>query len=262
MSMRLSVDQWPVADLHARLAASDAVVLTVSLAATDEQIERALDLLSSDERVRYAAYTNAIVARRFARGRHILRDVVGTAVSMAPGDVPLREGLHGKPYVAHRSGRPLWFSLAHSEDFAVIALSRVAEVGVDLERSRAVEQWQRVADRVLDRQERMQLDVAVGAGDEPGSAFLRHWCRVEAELKAIGCGIAGLEAHRAGVRPRGLRLADLTALPVPAEVAVDGVRYQAAVALCSPSVDSARQITPVAAQAAIPTSKPAIASTR
>ena len=97
--------------------------------------------------------------------------------------------------------------------------------------------------------------------EDAGTAFLRQWCRVEAELKAIGCGIAGLEDHRAGKRPLGLRLRDLADIPLPAPVAATGARYQAALALCAPGVESARQSALAASQEATPTMSPARAST-
>jgi Phosphopantetheinyl transferase len=237
-------------------------VCTASLLATDEGVDAALDILSSAERVRFASYTNVVVARRFAIGRRHLREMLGAVFGDRGRGGPLREGLHGKPYLARAAGeRPLWFSVAHSEDLLLVAMSRVADVGVDLERARSIEQWQRVADRVLDRTERTQLDLAVERGEDAGYAFLRYWCRVEAELKAIGCGIVGLEEHRAGKRPAGLRLADLTALPIPSEIAGSGIRYQAAVALCSPWRDNLRQVTPASSQVTTPTSIPAIPST-
>jgi hypothetical protein len=114
-------------------------------------------------------------------------------------------------------------------------------VGVDVERVRAIEQWERVAGRVLDPAELRQLQADVARGADPGAAFLGHWCRVEAELKAIGCGIVGLEAHRAGRRPLGLRVADLRELPVPGELVAGGARYRAAIALGAPGVVGARQ---------------------
>jgi phosphopantetheinyl transferase len=260
--IRVAQLRWPAEELPGAFSDTDAVVCSASLLATEAQVEEALDILSSDERVRFAGYTNAIVARRYATGRRILRELLGRAVGVAPASLPLREGMHGKPYLHRQLGdRSLWFSVAHSEDLIVVAMSRTADVGIDLERARSIEQWQRVADRVLDRSERAQLDRAVAEGEDAGSAFLRHWCRVEAELKAIGCGIAGLEDHRAGLRPAGLQIADLPALPLPAELAATGARYQAAVALCSPRRDSLRQMAPASNQPRIPTSSPAIPST-
>jgi 4'-phosphopantetheinyl transferase len=260
--MTLSVAGWPVTDVSARLARHDAVVCSTSLLTTDAELARSLVLLSGDERARYTSYTNTVVARRFAVGRVMLREIVGCALGMAPERIPLRDGLHGKPALGRGAGgRPLWFSVAHCEDLLLVALSRTFDVGIDLERARCIEQWERVADRVLAPIERAQLQRAVDAGEEPGGAFLRHWCRVEAELKAIGCGIVGLDDHRAGKRPSGLRLLDLNDLPLPTAIAAGGVRYQAALALCTPGLDSARQSASAVHQATTPTIAPARAST-
>jgi 4'-phosphopantetheinyl transferase len=260
--IRWSAVDWPVADVSARLATHEAVVCVAPLFATDAELACVLRLLCPRERDRFASYTNTVVARRFAMGRALLREIVGCALGLAPDAVPLREGLHGKPALAGAlASRPLWFSVAHSEDLFAVALSRTWDVGLDVERARAIEQWERVADRVLSPVERAQLHQAVDLGEDPGRVFLRHWCRVEAELKAIGCGIVGLEDHRAGRRPLGLRVLDLDALPLPATIASSTVRYQAALALCAPGVESARQSVLASPQAARPAITPARAST-
>jgi 4'-phosphopantetheinyl transferase len=258
VSVRVHQALWPVDDLVSQLAAQDAVICSASLFAC-EPLERVLEVLSASEQVRYEEYGNSVVRRRFACGRFLLREMLGRALGVSPRDVPLREGLHGKPCLAAGTSRPVWFSVSHCDDLLVVAMSRKADVGIDVERSRAFEQWQRVADRVLDPSERRELAAAVEDGEDPGDAFLRHWCRVEAELKAIGCGIAGLEAHRAGERPRGLRITDLPTLPVPPDVA--GGRYQAAVALCTPGADMRRPSASASAHDATPTTRPASAST-
>ena len=260
--IRVSALSWPVADVSARLASHDVVVCSAPLLASDAELARSLAVLSERERTRHAGYTNAVVARRYAVGRAILREIVGCALGMAPDRVPIAEGVYGKPALCGGARhRPLWFSVAHCEDVVLVALSCTSEVGVDLERARAIEQWERVADRVLSTGEREQLRRAVEHGEEPGTVFLRHWCRVEAELKAIGCGIAGLEDHRAGKRPLGLRVVDLDALPFPSAATVDGARYQAALALCAPGVESARQSVLATSHATRPTATPARAST-
>jgi 4'-phosphopantetheinyl transferase len=257
-----SVASWPVADVSARLAAHDAVICVSTLLASESEIGRALEVLSAPERVRFESYTNQVVARRYAMGRAVLREIVGCAIGAAPGTLPIHEGVHGKPALGREASvRPLWFSVAHCEDLVVVALSRTSDVGIDLERARAIEQWERVADRVLADSERVQLRLAVERGEDPGAAFLRHWCRVEAELKAIGCGIVGLDEHRAGKRPLGLRVVDLPTLPVPAALSASGARFQGALALCAPAVGFARQLVVDTPQAARPSARPARAST-
>ncbi len=240
-ALRVVVARWPAAEVPERLGACDALVFVASLHGHAARQRAAEAVLSAPERVRYEAYGNPVVARRFAIGRAALREVVGAALDVAPSDVPLRDGAHGKPVLGRAAARSLWFSVAHCEELLLIALSRCSDVGVDVERVRAIEHWERVAERVLDPFELRQLRHDVAAGEDAGVAFLGHWCRVEAELKAIGCGIAGLEAHRAGRRPLGLRVADLRALPVPRELMTGDVRYRAAIALCAPGLDGARQ---------------------
>jgi phosphopantetheinyl transferase len=202
-----------------------------------------------------------VVSRRFAIGRAVLREVLGALQSMEPSAVRLAEGEFGKPELAKSSAKaPLWFSVAHCDDLLLIALSREGEVGVDVERTRPIDCWERVADRTLSPDERAELLRAVERGEEPDRVFLRHWCRVEAQLKAIGCGIQGLEAHRAGERPAGLHVADLTRLPLPNELAAAGARYEAAVALWSMS-ERARQERRATSQQATPSNAPTRAST-
>lgn len=262
-SITLSMVNWPITDVSARLASHDAVVCVAALTGCDANVARAVAMLSSAERERHAAYTNAIVARRFAIGRALLREILGCVLGTAPERIPLCEGVHGKPSLGGEwRARPIWFSVAHCEDLLLVALSRTADVGIDLERSRSIEQWERVADRVLSPTERAQLQRSVEEGEDAGIVFLRHWCRVEAELKAIGCGIVGLEDHRAGKRPLGLRLLDLTDLPLPAPMRASTARYQAALALCAPGVESARQSALASSQAATPTIAPTRTSTR
>lgn len=261
--LRVRVVRWPCTAADVTLAQHDVAVVTASLLASEETVRASLAALSGEERARYASYTNAIVARRYSVGRRIVREVLGIALGgIAPRDVPLGTGLHGKPTLRRGAvPRPVSFSVAHTEDLLLVAMSRTSEIGIDLERTRAIEHWERVAERVLDPVERAQLQSAVERGEEVERAFLRHWCRVEAELKAIGCGIEGLDAHRAGKRPLGLRVADLEELPLPADLARSGARYQAAVAVCCCGVESARQTTVAAHHEARPTATPARPST-
>ena len=259
-SLRARVLRWPSADA-ARIGDADVKVYTASLLADGERLEGATRMLSRAEQARFAGYSNAVVARRFAVGRAVLREVLGALQGVAPSAVTLVQGEFGKPALACGAARaPLWFSVAHCDDLLLVALSREGEVGVDVERERPIDCWQRVAERTLAQAERDELFRAIERGEAPDRVFLRHWCRVEAELKAIGCGIQGLESHRAGERPAGLRVADLARLPLPSELAAIGVRYEAAVALCSAS-DSARQARRASNQQAAPSAAPTRAST-
>ena len=260
-SLRTRVMPWPSADA-ARIGDADVKIYVASLLADQASLNRMLPVLSRAERERYSGYTNSVVARRFAVGRAILREMIGALQSVPPSSVRLVDGVHGKPALARGSTKaPLWFSVAHCDDLLLVALSREGDVGVDVERTRPIDCWERVADRTLAPAERAHLLRAVERGEDADRVFLRHWCRVEAELKAIGCGIHGIEAHRAGERPDGLRVADLGTLPLPSALAAGAARYQAAVALCVPTSESARHSARAASQLSTPTAAPARTST-
>jgi len=126
---------------------------------------------------------------------------------------------------------------------------------------RPIERWARVADRVFSSAERAEIGREIASGDEPSSVLLRFWCRGEAELKAIGCGISGLSAHRDGWHPPGLRISDLPSIPLPSDLASEGARYQAAVALWTVREDNASRMPAETSQARPPRITPTSAST-
>ncbi len=104
----------------------------------------------------------------------------------------------GKPRVADWHGD---FSLAHSGDFAVIAISMDSRVGVDVEVRRQV----RMSDRRRELIEAAGEAVLSGAAASDGDAdmrFLAAWTRLEAIAKLRGTGI-GTVLEDVGIVARG-----------------------------------------------------------
>ena len=261
-SLRIGFAVWPHDALATPLAACDVLVCSAALTADRDAVMRALPVLDLTERERFERYENADVARRFAIGRLRLREMLAALLGIAPAAVPIQIGLHGKPALtraAQSSG--LRFSVAHCEELLLIALTRLGDVGIDVERVRPIERWARVADRVFGPGDRAAIGREIAGGDEPSSVFFRFWCRGEAELKAIGCGISGLNAHRDGWHPAGLRVSELAEVPLPAGLAAEGVRYQAAVAVCAPREASGSRTPADTNQARPPRNTPTSAST-
>lgn len=192
-------------DLRAALLAHDVVVLDFVLPASppqpgagDEQMGSAAALLSAAERARAAAMGNREVRHRFTAARARLRGLLAAALEVEPCALVLVEGAHGKPALGGRYRGALGFNVSHAEGRCAVALSVKGEVGVDVERVRPLRDWRRVAARVLTPPELDALErAAADAGVE--ERFFGEWCRVEAELKAVGCGIAGLDERRRGV---------------------------------------------------------------
>jgi 4'-phosphopantetheinyl transferase len=261
-SLRVGFAVWPQPSLPSLVARNDVVVCSAALLGGDDAVARALAVLDAAESLRFERYGNTDVARRFAIGRLRLREMLAALLAIPPHAVPIQIGLHGKPALARglqRSG--LRFSVAHCDELLLVALSRVGEVGIDVERVRPIERWARVADRVFGATERTAIGREIDRGEDPSSVLLRFWCRGEAELKAIGSGISGLSAHREGWHPAGLRVAELSTVSLPDELRSDGVSYQAAVALCEPREASGSRAPLDSFQARPPRITPTSAST-
>jgi 4'-phosphopantetheinyl transferase len=261
-TLRVGFAVWPRESLGALVASSEVMVCSASLSADGVTMARAFSVLDGAERDRFERYENRDVARRFAVSRLRLREMLGALLAIPPGSVPIQIGIHGKPALSHAAqSSGVRFSVAHCEDLMLVALSRAGDVGIDVERVRPIERWARVADRVFNPAERAAIGREIDKGDEPSSVLLRFWCRGEAELKAIGSGISGLGAHRDGWHPAGLRVAELSAVPLPEDLQADGARYQAAVALCAPREASGARAPIETVQARPPRITPTSAST-
>jgi 4'-phosphopantetheinyl transferase len=261
-TLRLGFAVWPHEKLAAHVARNEVLVCSASLAADEDAVAQALTVLDATERERFERYENAHVGRRFAIGRLRVREMLAALLAIPPRTVPIQIGLHGKPALA-RGLQPsgIRFSIAHCEELMLVALSRAGEVGIDVERVRPIERWARVADRVFSPTARAEIGREVASGEEPSSVLLRFWCRGEAELKAIGSGISGLSAQRDGWHPSGLRVAELSTVPLPSDLGAEGVRYQAAVALWTPREANASRTPAETSQAKPPRITPTSAST-
>lgn len=122
---------------------------------------------------------------RFRNGRAALRLVLGNYLLEPPGSLQFSLGPHGKPYVP--TGR-IHFNVSHSGDVLTIAVTRDAEVGIDIEVLRKVDDLPAIAAQFFQPREVERL-----ANMDPSAidrAFLKLWVRKEAILKAAGIGLA------------------------------------------------------------------------
>jgi 4'-phosphopantetheinyl transferase len=141
-------------------------------------------LLQPDE-IQRARQIRANVARdEFVAGRGVLRWLLAREVGCDPQDVGLSAGAHGKLSIEDAG---IEFNVAHSKGVALIALSRVGTVGIDIEHvDRQVEALD-VARSSFHTDEVARLEQTVEG--ERAVAFYRCWTRKEAVVKADGCGL-------------------------------------------------------------------------
>lgn len=154
---------------------------------SNQLAEEALAIMSSDERER---------AQKFIRGkeeyiasRWLLREVLGAYLQQAPESLVFSRTEKGKPYFANRA---LQFNLSHSGHWALLAVAKEMELGVDIEQIKDTRDLFGIAESYYHPDEFAQLQQQPAAFQTP--YFYRLWTLKEALLKALGVGIsAGLE---------------------------------------------------------------------
>lgn len=161
-------------------------------------------LATDEERARAGRFHFAADRARFLGARGLLRALLGHYLAQPPAEVRLRLGASGKPSL-DAPDPPLYFNVSHSGDWALVALARDTELGVDVEAARPLPDLIALAQRFFSPREAAELLGLDAARRE--CAFFRIWTRKEAFVKATGEGIvAGLDrfavSHDDGTRVR------------------------------------------------------------
>jgi 4'-phosphopantetheinyl transferase len=179
---------WPVPPHKLALGATDVHVWAASLEPPTEFISRFVAILSPDEKERASRFRFDKHRNRFVAGRAILRSLLGRYLNCPPAQLQFIYGFHGKPALAGQFAETLHFNLAHSENMALVAVTHIGAVGVDVEQVRPMADADELVERFFSARE-IALFQQVPE-DQKSIAFLNLWTRKEAWLKANGQGIA------------------------------------------------------------------------
>jgi len=139
-------------------------------------------LLSADELARAARFHFPEHQRRYTVARGFLRSLLECYLEgMNAAQLRFTYGPAGKPALDG-----LHFNVAHSSDWALIAVAKGQAVGVDLEQVRMLD-YAAVGRHVLAAEDLMALTRA--PAEQKAAAFFRLWTRHEARLKAAGAAL-------------------------------------------------------------------------
>lgn len=117
----------------------------------------------------------------------LLRMILGSRLEIPPRSVSLEYNRYGKPMLISDRA-PLYFSLSHSRDISIVALTSNGEVGADIEYIDPEFDFREISSAFFVKEENEYIDHG-----RPGDRerFYRLWTRKEALLKAIGTGLSG-----------------------------------------------------------------------
>lgn len=154
-----------------------------------EWLDRYHALLTPEEHAKWQRY-------RFDKDKHqhlvtraLIRDTLSRyEPQVAPPDWRFESNQHGKPAIANPLAQPLFFNLSHTQNLAALAVTRLAAVGVDVEKIKPVEQVRGLAERCFADSE-IQY-VFTGEKNAVMWRFFKLWTLKEAYIKARGCGLS------------------------------------------------------------------------
>ena len=187
LSASLKPTMWQKPDPNIDLGRNQIHVWRAKLDRPLQDAHSALPCLAEEERARAMRFHFDNHRRDFIVARTFLRSVLARYLDQDPTQIKFEYSSYGKPALAASSrGAPLFFNLTHSHQLALLAVTAQAEIGIDVEFIRAVDDG--IAERYFSRAEVADLRALPGALQN--EAFYNCWTRKEAYIKARGGGLS------------------------------------------------------------------------
>jgi 4'-phosphopantetheinyl transferase len=155
-------------------------------------LARCWEWLNERERDRAARRVRTSDREQFVFAHGGLRAVLSRYLGVSPGLVEFDRSETGKPMLARelRDRYAVTFNLSHAHGRALMAVSRVQEVGIDLELVRPDIPVENLSRRFFTQSEHTMI--MQSAPEQRAAIFFRYWVAKEAVLKTQGIGLRGL----------------------------------------------------------------------
>ena len=142
----------------------------------DEESQKAIKFVFEKDRVRYT----------IARG--ILREILGSYLSVEPKEVNFSVNKYGKLSIDRKYHQTnLNFNLSHSGDMIVYGVIKDKKIGVDVENIRSTDSCEDIINRFCSGHEICEFNMLPAHIKQ--RAFFNCWTRKEAYIKALGLGL-------------------------------------------------------------------------
>ncbi len=177
---------WEPAPQGYELPFPEVHLFKVKLEAAPDFLESQKKILSEEENRRMERFHFEKDRRRFALSRIHLRTLLGKYLHHNPQDILFTNNEQGKPSLLSPAPS-IYFNLSHSHEWCLMAFTRTAELGVDLEYEKKNPKGLDVASKYFSEKESALLRSA--PEEKQGEYFLTLWTLKEAFIKAKGQGL-------------------------------------------------------------------------
>ncbi len=146
-------------------------------------------ILTEEERQRGSSFRFKRHEKRFIIGRSILRIILGLYLNIEPTKLKFRYESNGKPYLDEKFNKEaIQFNLAHSHEFVLYAFTIKHRVGVDIEYTKKIPDFENIVLHLFSSQEKELFDKLPNS--QKLKTFFKYWTLKEAYHKAYGTGFA------------------------------------------------------------------------
>jgi len=200
------------------LAENQVDIWQIDIGGEADSIQERRSLLSSDEVERADRFHFEKHRRRFVKARAAMRQILGAYAGIPAKELSFAYGAKGKPHLSGDAEKSaIQFNLSHSQDAAILAVTRGLTVGIDIEWINPEFATEEIATRFFAQGEVECLQTLPVA--ERADGFFACWTRKEAYIKALGDGLSvPLDSFEVGFGP-GTPAALLQVKTDPGEVA-------------------------------------------
>jgi 4'-phosphopantetheinyl transferase len=143
------------------------------------------EILSTEELERSSRFYSSQYSIRWRYFHCAMRDILSRYTGCKPRELSFAVIARDKPVLVDFPG--VFYNLSHSTDRALLAVTSIAPVGVDIEFNRGLADTQALIERYFSARE--QHTLAQLPEEEISTAFYRVWTRKEAVIKAHGHGL-------------------------------------------------------------------------
>ena len=187
--------------VEASMLAPGSIHIWIHAVSTTAQLQA--EFLSTEEYERAFRFAFDRDRRVFVATRVMVRSLLSRYAQVLPEQWCFATNPYGRPeIVAPALDTPLYFNLSHTVAHVVVAIARVARIGIDIE-SRVPDGFETLAEDFFSEREISWLREASGQ-QATRDRFLTLWTLKEAYIKALGTGLStALDSF--SVIPDGLR---------------------------------------------------------
>ena len=155
---------------------------------TPPGIKRFYPILSAEEKERSERFVHFMDRKRFIASHGFMRTALSSYFNAQPETIEYSKKENGKPIIKPGTQKTeLNFNLSHANHFAMLAVSKNLEVGMDVEYMDRKSEWKKIIKRFFTETE--QQAIFSLPENQQQQAFFQTWTRKEAHMKVTGKGL-------------------------------------------------------------------------